>query len=56
LGSSDGASFVGYKGAVSIFLYQIDKVVVDKILDDDTGRVNNEGVVKIGVIVETTWG
>lgn len=56
LGSSDGASFVGNKGAVSIFLHQIDKVVVDKILDDDTGRVNNEGVVKIGVIVETAWG
>jgi hypothetical protein len=55
LGSSERASIVGNKGAVSILLDQINVVVVDQVLDNDTGRVNNEGIVEVGVIAGSTW-
>jgi hypothetical protein len=37
------ASVVGDKHTVSVLLLEIDKVVVDKVLDNDTGRVHKEG-------------
>jgi len=41
-GGGERASIVGNKGAISIFLNQVNVVVVDQVLDNDTGRVNNK--------------
>jgi hypothetical protein len=35
-------SIVGDKHTVGVLLLEIDKVIVDKVLDNDTGRVHNE--------------
>jgi hypothetical protein len=44
-GSSKRASIVGNKSAVSIFLNQINVVVVDQVLNNNTGRVDNENII-----------
>ena len=54
LGSSEWASIVGNKGAVGILLDQIDVVVVYQVLNNDTSRVNNKGIVEVGVIAGST--
>jgi len=36
---------IRHKGTVGVLLHNVDVVVVDKVLNDDTGRVHNEGAV-----------
>jgi len=48
------ASIVGYESAVSILLNNINEIVVDQVLNDDTSRVNNKSIVEVRVIGETT--
>jgi hypothetical protein len=45
-GGGERASIVGNKGAVSIFLNQVNVVVVDQVLDNNTGRVNNKNSIR----------
>jgi hypothetical protein len=48
------ASIVGYESAVSILLNNINEIVVDQVLNDDTSRVNNKSIVEVRVVGETT--